>query len=97
MPSNYRLSKAAACDISDILEYSYRQFGEAQAIKYRDSLTQCFDMLADMPTLGHECKDLKGNTLRLTHNRHTIYYRPSKGGIFVQRIIHIRKLPLTHL
>ena len=46
---HYKLSIEAEDDIIRIFEYSLRQFGVLQAVKYYDMLFECFNKIASNP------------------------------------------------
>ena len=50
----YRLTRKAAADVRHIYTESIRQFGPAQAARYRARLRRTFDLLTDSPELARE-------------------------------------------
>ena len=53
-------------------------------------------MLADNPTLGRRCDDVRPDLRRMECGRHVVFYREDSGGILVSRILHQRMLPKRH-
>ncbi len=90
MPNKYTISKRAEKEIAKILEYSYRNFGLDQAIKYKSGLEDCFQLLADNPDMGRECSDIRDGYFRHEHESHIIFYTQRSNNIFITAIIHDR-------
>lgn len=82
-----RLSIAAEQDLEDIYAYSFSEFGERRADAYFESLEDCLNRLAEQPALGVDVSALRADSLRFVHQRHSIYYKKSKHGILVIRIL----------
>jgi len=74
--------------IESILEYSYRNFGLNQAIKYKTNLEYCFQLLADNPDMGRKSDELRQKYFRHKHESHIIFYRKRQSDIFIVAIIH---------
>ncbi|PHM52062.1 type II toxin-antitoxin system RelE/ParE family toxin [Xenorhabdus sp. KK7.4] len=83
----YRLSKQAAEDFAGIYDYTFRQFGEAQADQYTEALEEFFDTLARMPHIGREY-DVVPDVMRIEFHKHTIFYKIRENDIFIVRILH---------
>jgi len=90
MSNRYRISKRAEKAIATILEYSYRNFGLNQALKYKSGLEDCFQLLADNPDIGRECNDIRSGYFRHEHESHIIFYTQRAKDIFITAIIHHR-------
>jgi toxin ParE1/3/4 len=58
----YRLSKRADSDITEIADYTIRQFGLKQARRYRDGLEKIFRRLAEYPNSGRSAGHLAPQT-----------------------------------
>jgi toxin ParE1/3/4 len=93
----YRLSKSADRDLSDIYVYTYREFGEAQADAYFESLEALLSKLSENPGLGVDVSAIREGYRRFTHQKHTIYYRTIKSGILVVRILGPGMVAERHL
>ncbi len=65
MQNKFKLSVKARAVIKKIFRYSFQQFGESQAVKYKASLNECFQLLANNPSLGRECNSNKYYNERL--------------------------------
>ena len=86
MPS-YQLSNAAGEDLSDLYSYSYFEFGEHRADAYFESLEDCLRRLADNPKLGMDVSGIRQGYFRFVHQQHSVYYKRSRSGIFIVRIL----------
>lgn len=83
----YQLTNAADQDLSDIYAYSFVEFGEKRADAYFESLEECLQRLAENPKLGMDVGSLRLKYLRFVHQRHSIYYKKSRSGILVVRVL----------
>ena len=83
----YELSLAADRDLDDIYTYTFREFGVLQADAYFESLQGCLITLGDNPLFGVDASNLRVGYLRFVHQRHMLYYKKSKPGIRVIRIL----------
>ena len=92
----FRFSRLAESDLLSIGAYTLRTWGEDQTIRYIDDLEACCQMLADNPTLGRVCDDVRPGLRRMERGRHVVFYREEAGGILVSRILHQRMLPERH-
>lgn len=92
MPSA-RFSRRAEKDLLEIAAYTLHTWGKAQAARYLDDLENCCEMLANKPALGRRCKQIRSGLRRLEHGRHVIFYRQTRSGILVVRVLHQRMLP----
>ena len=88
MPSEFKLSVYARTDIKKLFRYSYQQFGESQALKYKTELEACLQLLADNPDLGRKCDHIRQGYQRHEYARHIIFYRKRKTDIFIVKILH---------
>lgn len=86
MPS-YQLTNAADEDLVELYTYSFLEFGEHRADAYFESLDDCLQRLADNPQLGMDVTGLRRDYYRFVHQRHSIYYKKSRSGILIVRIL----------
>ena len=89
----FRFSRRAEADLLSIGVYTLHTWGEDQTIRYIDDLEACCQMLADNPTLGRACDDVRPGLRRMERGRHVVFYREGAGGILISRILHQRMLP----
>ena len=92
----FRFSRRGEADLLGIGAYTLRTWGEDQTIRYLDDLEACCQMLADNPTLGRTCDDVRPGLRRMECGQHVLFYRERAGGILVSRILHQRMLPERH-
>ena len=94
--AEFRFSRVAEADLLSIGAYTLRTWGEDQAIRYIDDLEACCQMLADNPTLGRACDEVRPGLRRMECGQHVVFYREEEKGILVSRILHQRMLPERH-
>lgn len=93
MAPEYRLSRLARLDLIEIADYTLDTWGAAQANRYLDSLAACFEQLARTPEIGRPCTAVRPGYRRVEHQKHVIFYRMKRNGVFIGRILHQRMLP----
>ena len=91
------LSPAAQADFTDILLYTWQQWGEDQRNRYEAILTQAIAALADYPETGTHCPQLFPGCRAHLAQRHIIYYRIGLNEIEIVRILHERTDPTRQL
>ena len=91
-----RFSRRAEADLLGIGAYTLEHWDVNQAISYLTELEVCCQGLADAPSRGHSCDDIRPGLRRFEHGRHFVFYRQETGGIFVSRVLHQRMLPERH-
>ena len=94
--AEFRFSRGAEADLLNIGAYTLRTWGEDQTIRYIDDLEACCQMLADNPTLGRACDEVRPGLRRMECGQHVVFYREDAEGILVSRILHQRMLPERH-
>jgi toxin ParE1/3/4 len=94
--AEFRFSRVAEADLLSIGAYTLRTWGEDQTIRYIDDLEACCQMLADNPTLGRACDEVRPGLRRMECGQHVVFYREDAEGILVSRILHQRMLPERH-
>lgn len=86
-------SEAALEDIKGIDDYTFREWGEEQAIRYADQLAVCCNRIGSMPLSGRQCNEIFPGLRRVEQGRHVIFYQPLDSGIYIWRILHDSMLP----
>ena len=86
----YKLSKAAANDIEEILTRSTLDFGVARTEIYYQSLTQCLELLGNNPEMGSAVDDIRRGYRCFLHESHVIFYKQREKDILIIRILHKR-------
>lgn len=91
-PAEYRLAPKARGDMEAVWLYSLSEWGAEQADRYIDDLTAAFEFLADSPKAGVYCENIRAEYRKYTVLRHVLYYRETKYGIEIIRVLHDRML-----
>jgi len=91
--ARFRLSHRAEDDFLNILNYTIRKWGTAQAERYLDRIEACFEMLAENPMLGRQCEGIAPGLRRIEEGKHTIFYRPDTNDLKIERVLHHSMLP----
>jgi toxin ParE1/3/4 len=89
----YRYSKLARLDLIEIGDYTLDQWGIEQALRYLNSLEECFERIAANPGIGRRCDRIREGYRRFEHQKHVIFYRSDPEGVLIVRILHERMLP----
>ena len=98
MTQGFRLSNQAEADFDEIGLYTKENWGSGQAERYLMQLDQTFHVLAQTPTLGRDCSDLRPGLLSIPCNRHVIFFRrDAAGAVEILRILHQRMDVQRHL
>lgn len=95
--AEFRLSPAAQADLDGIFDYSVRQWGVDQALRYTQELEDLCAALAQAPTHASDCGHIRPGYRRGAAGRHFIYFRVEDYGIAVIRILHQRMDAPRHL
>lgn len=95
--AEYRLTPAAEDDLEAIWTYTVQQWGIEQADRYIDFLTAAFAELAQSPKTAPVCDHIRPGYRRQSVERHMIYFRVTKYGIAVIRVLHDRMDAPRHL
>jgi len=93
MPSNrrVRLTPEADSDLTDILEYTFVRWDEAQMNEYAETLYEALGHLAVFPDLGRSRSDLEPALRSYPAGDHIIFYRATDDELIVRRIVHSRR------
>ena len=95
--AKYRLTGTAKKDLSDIVRYTQKHWGQSQTNIYITSLEDSCQLLADNPGIGKQCNDIVTGLLSYPVNSHVIYYLRQDCNIAILRILHQRMLPNKYL
>lgn len=91
-----RFSQRAEADLLGIGAYTLEHWDADQAVRYLTALEACCQGLADAPSRGRSCEDIRPGLRRFEHGRHVVLYRQEAGGILVSRVLHQSMLPERH-
>lgn len=89
--ANYRLTKKAVADLSDIWNYTCETWSEKQADKYYLLLLDSCKALADKPGTGKKYDEVRPGLLGYRVFQHIVFYiATSEKEIKIVRILHSR-------
>lgn len=87
--AEFEFSAEADEDIQGIYRYTAMHFGVGQADRYADQLLSSVIMAARFPLTGRSFTTRAGAALRQYNvGRHAIFYRQTRTGILVVRVLH---------
>jgi toxin ParE1/3/4 len=92
----FHIRKTADKDLENIFIYSVEKFGIKRAEKY-NYLVFAFQTLANDYNLGRDCSHVRPNLYAWNVVSHVIYYKPTKGGISIYRVLHKSMDYIKHL
>ena len=89
----YRLTRQASADIDAIIEYTDRNFGEAQTLEYVSGLENSFEILSDNPRMGKVVwrEGKAGQIHRYIYRSHYVIYELGEDMITIITIRHTRQ------
>jgi toxin ParE1/3/4 len=94
----YLLSPAARADLEQIWEYSARNWGKDQAVRYILGIRDACQALADGHRQGRQADDIRPGYRKLAVGSHVLFYRITDAGLIdVIRILHQRMDVAAHL
>ncbi|MGE0211421.1 MAG: type II toxin-antitoxin system RelE/ParE family toxin [Parvibaculaceae bacterium] len=92
----YRLSPRAETDLEEIWLYTFRNWSLEQADAYVSRFVAAFEDLGSEARKGRSV-DAREGYFKYAVGSHLIYYRRSRAGIDVIRVLHQRMDPDRHL
>ena len=95
--AEYRLSPRAQRDLEAVFDYTVAEWGWAQAMRYIDLIEAACAELAEAPQQAQGCADILPGYRRRGVEQHVVYFRPTRYGIAVIRILHQRMDAGRHL
>ena len=90
MKGRFVLKPRAQADLDEIWNYTADRWGLDQAETYTRQLWKHIQAVADNPSLGHECEEVRAGYRKYPSGSHVLFYRLTDGGIEVVRILHER-------
>ncbi len=93
----YRLSPRAQRDLDALFDYTVAEWGAAQALRYIDLIEEACAHLAEAPLQAQDCGHIRPGYRRRGVGQHAIYFRPTRYGLAVVRILHQRMDVGRHL
>ena len=90
MKGRFALAPRAQTDLDDIWNYTAARWGIDQAETYIRQLWRDIATVADRPSLGRECSEVRPGYFRYPSGSHILFYRSAADGIDIVRILHQR-------
>lgn len=85
------LTNAAKADLKSIGRYTEKAWGREQRNRYLALLDASMHDLADNPTLGRDCSEIRVGYRRFRTGKHLLFYRQIEPDqIEIVRILHER-------
>jgi toxin ParE1/3/4 len=94
--ASVQFSVRARDDLRDIVRFTVRRWGEAQAERYLAQLEDHALHLAETPGLDRRCDQVRAGLRRSEVGSHVLFFRREPEGILVCRVLHERMLPESH-
>ena len=86
----YELARAAAADLQEIISYTEKTWGTAQARRYRDELELALQQLALTPERGRARDAIVPGMRSFRVAEHVAFYIQRKETIAILRVLHPR-------
>ena len=94
----YRLTRKAEEDLTNIAIYTLQAHGQDQAEKYKAALIQTANLITQMPSIGKVYVTARGAQFRkMRAKHHVMFYQATDYGILIARILHERMDVDRHL
>ncbi len=84
------LTKRAQRDARAIQVYTLGTWGPEQAAVYETAIHDAMETLREHPKIGTARDEIRPGLLSFPVERHVLFYRHSRGGIEILRILHER-------
>ena len=95
--TRFFLRPRAGADLAEIWRFTAQRWSVEQADRYYRQIVQTFDTLAERPTLGRICDDIRVGYRRHSVGAHVIFYRFAGEEIDIVRVLHSRRDFRRHL
>jgi toxin ParE1/3/4 len=95
--AEYRFSPKAQRDLEEIFDYTVARWGLPQAMRYADRIEAACANLAETPLQAQDCAHIRPGYRRRSVEQHVIYFRLTRYGIAIIRILHQRMDTTRHL
>lgn len=83
-------------DIAQIRSYTIKTWGNEQWLKYKKSLFEKLQNLADKPTMGIAISDISENAFRFPLKDHVVYYLKRENDVVFVGVISNNLAPISH-
>jgi toxin ParE1/3/4 len=88
--ARYTLSPRAPRDLDEIWTYTGGRWGIDQAELYTRRIAHDIRTVAETPTIGRGCPDIRAGYYKYPTGSHVLFYHRTAEGIDVVRILHKR-------
>ncbi len=85
---NIKLKPKAYDDLTNIYQYSLKEFGQAKATQYIKSLDEAFSKLANDSNIGIDYSDIRPQLRAYLTASHIVFFKRSKYDITVLRVLY---------
>lgn len=89
--SRYIVLSTAESDLGDIWRYTAEHWGIEQADRYIRNLESHFQAIADNPSRGRACDEIREGYFRIPVGSYFIFYSVSRSVVSIARILHQRR------
>jgi toxin ParE1/3/4 len=90
MTGHFVLTPRAQADLDEIWDYTADRWGLDQAETYTRQLWKDIAIVADRPSSGRECTEVRRGYRMYPSGSHVLFYRHAADGIDIVRILHER-------
>ncbi|MFO1465651.1 MAG: type II toxin-antitoxin system RelE/ParE family toxin [Steroidobacteraceae bacterium] len=97
MKGRFVLTPRAAADLDDIWDYTADRWGLDQTETYTRQLAKDIQTVADKPSRGRQCDEVRAGYRKYPSGSHVLFYRLTDDGIDIVRILHERMDPERHI
>ena len=95
--AGYVLSPAAQADLSEIWDYTTKQWGEAQAERYTRDIQATCEALGGGNLVSLSAEDIRAGYRKIGVGSHVMYYREREGTLEIVRVLHRRMDVARHI
>jgi toxin ParE1/3/4 len=89
--AKFALTKRALTDLQEIGRYTQKHWGLDQRNKYLAMLDSCFHQLAESPSRGRDCSDIRQGYRKINVGSHVVFYRQQQSEVIeIVRVLHGR-------
>jgi len=93
----YKLSNLAQAHLQGIKTYTVENYSDAQWQKYKTTLLNALQLLAESPDVGRSCADIYPNGYYFPVGKHMAYFTKGADFILIVAILGQPQLPQNHL
>ncbi len=94
---SYRLYPKAIIDLENIFLYGLNEFGLKKVENYIKNMEDAFQNIANNPDCSRKCDHIRSKLMAWNIESHIIFFRKTKTGISVLRILHKSMDYIRHL